>query len=87
MWTDFSTRPRFPRFHDRDPELLTWRRRRSAVGLRACGHPVGRTRQASGPNSTSTGVGVWTTAPVGFSLPFGRWMRKTTMVSEFWLQA
>ena len=42
--------------------------------------------QASGPNSTSTGVGVLTSV-LNLSLPFDGWMRKTAMLSVFWLAA
>ena len=57
-----------------------------AEGLGALGRD-GLDGYARGPNSTSTGVGVWTTAPVGLSLPFERLTLKTTMVSVFWLAA
>ena len=42
--------------------------------------------QASGPNSMSTGVGVFTSV-LNLSLPFEVWMRKTAMLSVFWLAA
>jgi hypothetical protein len=42
--------------------------------------------QAAGPNSTSTGVGVLTSV-LKWSLPLAGFIRKTAMLSVFWLAA
>lgn len=54
--------------------------------VKTCAHPVDGKRQATEPNSTSTGVGVLTSV-LNFNLPFEFWIRKTAMVSVFWFAA
>ena len=73
---------RLRRLPDLEPELIAV----DGAQRQDCARPVDGKRQATEPNSTSTGVGVMTSV-LNFNLPFESWIRKTAIESVFWFAA
>ena len=73
----------------KDSDNLGWRGGSDPISSRFdgaqrqdCARPVDGKRQATEPNSTSTGVGVLTSV-LNFNLPFEGWIRNTAIESVF----